>query len=61
MSKDSDAALSMEYRINLINKNKSLDSCKECASAHFVNDELLCSQVSPTVENCNLLKLFYTS
>lgn len=59
MSKESDAALTKEYRTTLIDKNKCVDSCKECASAHFGEHELGCTQDNPTVENCNLLKMFY--
>lgn len=59
MSKESDTAMIMEYRKTVINNNKSFDMCKECASAHVCNNQLLCKEDSPTVENCNLLKMFY--
>ena len=59
MSKESDTAMSKEYRQALIEKNISIEICKECTSAFITNNQLQCKAENPEVHTCNLLKIFY--
>ena len=60
MSKESDTTMAQEYRHTLIEKNLSIDTCKECDHARIVHDSLVCLNEQPEVHTCNLLKIFYT-
>jgi len=59
MSKSSDTAMAMEYRKGLIQKNMSIDICKECTDAVVTDNKLKCKAEMPDPESCNLLKIFY--
>lgn len=59
MSRETDVELIIDYRKSIIKKHISVNTCKECVSAHMVNGKVECGEVHPTVTNCNLLKLFY--
>jgi len=59
MSKESDTTMAREYRHALIEKNISVDTCKECAFAHIIDNKLICKSNDPEVHTCNLLKIFY--
>ena len=61
MSNSSDTAMAIEYRKGIIQKNMSIDTCKECTDAMIVDGNLQCKAELPTPESCNLLKIFYST
>jgi len=60
MSNESDTAISIAYRKQLIVQHISVEVCKECKDAFVTNYQMSCKNNMPTVETCNLLKMFYT-
>jgi len=60
MSKESDTTMAQEYRHTLIEKNMSIDTCKECEYFLIIHDSSNCLNDQPEVHTCNLLKIFYT-
>ena len=60
MSKDSDTAIAIAYRKQVIKQNISVDTCKECNSFTINNNLNICNLINPHTYQCNLLKIFNT-
>ena len=56
MSNETDTALSLEFRRQIILENVSVENCKECS--HF-NQLHRCANNNLDTESCNLLKTLH--
>jgi len=59
--KDSDTAIAKAYKQQLIEKNMSVDICKECPSFQVNPNDYSCKNDQPSNNNCNLLKIYHIS
>jgi len=57
--KDSDTAIAKAYKQQLIDKNMSVDICKECSFFQINPNDYTCINTQPSSENCNLLKIYH--
>ena len=55
--RDSDTQLAMILKREIINKNISLDTCKECIYIDLRKSVVNCNNDNPNTHTCNLLKL----